>query len=89
MFFGYILSSKAYRIYIREYRQIEVSREAIFDETFTYEKSNDIPIELDEEDIPLFGKEEQDDKAPTNKEEEGPSEAIQPTIIPEETKRLA
>jgi len=41
----------------------------------------DIPIESNDEDIPLFEEEDQHDKAPTNQEEEGPSEPIQYTIF--------
>lgn len=42
-----------------------------------------MPIESNEEDVPLFEEEEQHDKSPTNLKEEGPSEPIQPIIIPE------
>jgi len=51
---GYSLSSKAYRIYIKEGRQIEVSRDVIFDENHADKRSKDIPVESNEEDIQLF-----------------------------------
>lgn len=89
MFDGYSLSSKAYRIYIKEGRQTEVSRDVIFDENHDYKRSKNIPIDFDDEDIPLFDEEEHDDKTTTNQEEEeeeGPSEPIQPVIIPETRK---
>lgn len=89
IFVGYSLSSKAYKIYIKEGRQIEISKDGIFDETRAYKRSKDIPIESDEEDVPLFEEEEHHDKAPTNQEEEeeGPSKPIQPIIILETKKR--
>ena len=39
IFVGYSLSSKAYRIYIKEGRHIEVSKDVIFDENQAYKKS--------------------------------------------------
>jgi len=39
IFIGYSGSSKVYRIYIKEDRRIEVSRDVIFDENFAYKKS--------------------------------------------------
>jgi len=89
IFVGYNLSSKSYRIYIKEGRQIEVSKNVIFDENHAYKRYKDIPFESDEEDVPLFEEEEHHYKAPTNQEEEeeGPSDPIQPIIIPETRKR--
>ena len=53
-FVGYSISSKAYRIYIKEGIHIEVSRDVIFDENHAYKRSKDIPIDSDDEDIPLL-----------------------------------
>ena len=39
MFVGYSEQSKAYRIYIPGYRQIELSRDVTFDEDSTFKKS--------------------------------------------------
>lgn len=55
IFVGYSLSSKAYRIYTKEGRHIEVSRDLIFDENQAYKKSKDIPIDYDDEEVPIFG----------------------------------
>ena len=49
IFIGYSLSSKAYRIYIKEGRHIELSRDVIFDENKAYNKSKYIPIDYDDE----------------------------------------
>lgn len=87
IFVGYNLQWKAYRIYINEGRQIEFCRDVIFDENHAYKISKDIPIEFDEEDVPLFEEEEKHEKSPTNQEEEGPSEAIKHIIIPEANNR--
>ena len=54
IFVGYNYSSKAYRIYIKEGRQIEVSRDVIFDENHAYKRTKDIPIDSNDEDIPIF-----------------------------------
>lgn len=53
IFVSYSLSSKAYRIYINEGRHVEVSKDVIFDENHAYKISKDIPIDFDEEDIPI------------------------------------
>ena len=54
---------------------MEVSRDVIFDENHAYKRSKDIPIEYDDEDIPLFEEEDHHDKKTSNQEEEeeGPS----------------
>ena len=87
IFVAYSLSSKAYRIYIKEGHRIEVSIDVIFNENITYKKSKDIPVESNEEDISLLEEEEKHDKALRNQDEEVPSEPIQPTIIIELKKR--
>jgi len=88
IFVGYSLSSKAYRIYIKEGRQIEVSRDVIFDENHAYKRSKDIPIYSDDEDTPLFEEEKHRDEATPNQEEEyeGPRELILPMFIPKTRK---
>jgi len=70
IFVIYILSSKVYRIYIKEGRKIEVSRNVIFDENHAYKRSKDIPIESNEKGVPLFEEEENHGNAPTNQEKE-------------------
>lgn len=70
IFIGYNLSSKAYRIYIKEGRKIEVSRDVIFDENHAYKISKDIRIKSSEEHVPLFEEEEHQEKEPANQEEE-------------------
>lgn len=65
-----LFSSKAYIIYIKEGRQIEVNRDVIFDENHAYKRSKDISIEFDEEQIPLFKEEEHHNKKNTKEEEE-------------------
>jgi len=88
IFIGYSLSSKAYRIYIKEGRYIEVSRDVIFDENQAYKKSKDIPIDSDDEEGRIFEEEEvHHENSITNLEEEGPSEPIQSVVIPTTRKR--
>lgn len=70
IFVGYSLSSKAYRIYIKEGRQIEVSRDVIFDENQVYKKSKDIPIDSDDEEVPVFEEEEVHHENSTTNDEE-------------------
>ena len=48
MFVGYSEQSKAYRIYIPGYRQIELRRDVTFDEDTNFKKSN--KVKEDEED---------------------------------------
>ena len=89
IFIGYRLSSKAYRFYVKEGLQIEVSRNVIFDENHAYKRSKDILVKSDNKDIPLFEEEEHHDMTTTKQEEEeeGPSEPIQLVIILETKKR--
>lgn len=54
IFVGYSASSKANRIYIKEDRRIEVSRDVFFDENIAYKKSRDVPIDSDEKEIHIF-----------------------------------
>ncbi len=68
IFVGYSLSSKAYRIYIKEGRHIEVSRDVIFDENQAYKRSKDIPIDSDDEDLPIFEEEVQPNNPSTIQE---------------------
>lgn len=91
IFAGYSASSKAYKIYKKEDRWIEVSRDAIFDESITYEKSKDILDDFDEEEIPIFEdiSRDNDDQDPTSTQEyvEGSSELVQQVIVPGNRKR--
>ena len=57
IFMGYSLSSKSYRIYIKEGIYIELSRDVIFDENKAYKKSKDIHIDSDDEEVPIFEEE--------------------------------
>lgn len=52
-FVGDINSSKAYRIYIKEGHQIEVSRDVIFDKSIAFNKSKNLPMESDDEELPI------------------------------------
>jgi len=83
IFVGYSLSSKAYGIYIKEGRHIEVRRDVIFDENQAYKRLKDIPIHSDEEDLPIFEEEElqPDNPSTIEEEEEGPSDLIQVVVI--------
>jgi hypothetical protein len=45
-------SSKAYRIYIPGQRQIEVSRDVIFEEEIAFQRSRESQMEIDSETIP-------------------------------------
>jgi hypothetical protein len=49
---GYNESSKAYRIYIPSQRQIEVSRDVIFEEEITFRRSRESQMEIDNEIVP-------------------------------------
>ena len=49
IFVGYSESSKAYRIYFPEYKNIDISRDVTFDEDIAYNKSRKRPAEEPEE----------------------------------------
>ena len=49
IFVGYFESSKDYRIYFPGYKKIEISRDVIFDEGTTYNKSRKRPTKEPEE----------------------------------------
>jgi len=66
IFVGYSLSSKAYEIYIKEGRHIEVRRDVIFDENQAYKKSKDIPIDSDDEEVSIFEEEDHPENPTTN-----------------------
>jgi hypothetical protein len=51
-FVGYNESSKAYHIYIPGQRQIELSRDVIFEEEIAFQRSIDSQMEIDSETIP-------------------------------------
>jgi hypothetical protein len=51
-FVGYSESSKAYRIYIPGQRQIEVSRDVIFEEEIAFRRSRESQMEIDSETVP-------------------------------------
>eukprot|EP00253_Pinus_taeda_P032120 PITA_32120 len=87
IFIGYSLSSKAYRIYIREGRYIEISKDVIFDENQVYKKSKDIPIDSNDEEVLVFEEDEVHENSTANNEEEGPSEPIQSVVVPTTRKR--
>lgn len=76
IFVRYSLSSKAYRIYIKEGRHIKESKDAIFDENQTYDKSMDIPIDYDDEEVRIFEEEEVHHENSITNLEEQPSEPI-------------
>lgn len=61
----------------------------IFDKNQAYKRSKDIPIDSDDEDIPIFEEEEvkPDNPSTIQEEEEGPNYPIQPLIIPSTMKR--
>lgn len=84
IFGGYSNSSKAYRIYIKEGHQIEVSRDVIFDVSIAFKKSKDLPSDSDEEDLPMLEEEANKEEEFSHHEEEGPSE---PISLPERRKR--
>ena len=49
MFVGYSDNSKAYRVYIPGYFQIQISRDVIFDEDATFSKSRKNLVDEDRE----------------------------------------
>jgi hypothetical protein len=51
-FVGYNESSKAYRIYIPGQRQIEVSRDVIFEKEIAFRRSRESQMEIDSEIVP-------------------------------------
>ena len=55
----------------------------IFDKNQAYKRSKDIPIDFDDEDLPIFEEEEvqPDNPSTIQEEEEGPSEPIQVVVI--------
>eukprot|EP00253_Pinus_taeda_P002874 PITA_02874 len=86
-FVGYSNSSNAYRIYIMEGHRIEVSQDVIFDESIAFKKSKELPLDSDDEELPVFEEEVTREEEETNHENEGPSEPIQPVVIPKSRKR--
>eukprot|EP00253_Pinus_taeda_P008095 PITA_08095 len=84
IFVGYSYSSKAYRIYIKEGHQIEVSRDVIFDANIAFKKSKDISSDSNEEDLPIFEEEVNKEEEDAHQEDEGPSK---PITIPQKRKR--
>lgn len=83
-FVGYN-NSKAYKIYTKGHR-IEVSRDVIFDENIAFKKSKDLPVDSDDEELPIFEEEGIREEEESN-HEEGLSEIVQPVVIPETRKR--
>ena len=81
-FVGYSNSSKAYRIYIKEGHHIEVSQDVIFDESITLKKSKELPMDSDDEELPVFEEEVNREEEESYHEDEGPSEPIQPVVLP-------
>ena len=57
IFVGYSLSQKVCKIYIKEGRYIEVNKDVIFDENQAYNKSKDIPIDSNDEEVHIFEEE--------------------------------
>eukprot|EP00253_Pinus_taeda_P032228 PITA_32228 len=53
-FVGYNNSSKAYRIYMKDEHNIEVSHDVIFDESITFKKSKELSIDFDDEELLVF-----------------------------------
>jgi len=86
-FVGYNNSSKAYRININEGHQIEVNRDVIFDESISFKKSKDLPMDSNDEELLVFEEEVTRGEEESNHEDEGPCEPIQPVVIPETGKR--
>lgn len=86
---GYNISSREYIIYIKEYVHIEVSRDVIFDDNQAYKKSKNIPIDSDDEVLPIFEEEELQPYNPSTIQEieEVPSEPIQVVVIPSTRRR--
>eukprot|EP00253_Pinus_taeda_P014589 PITA_14589 len=84
-------SSKAYIIYIKDDRRIEVSKDVIFDKNIAYKESKDVPVDSDEEEVPIFEDISRDNDSqelrPTQKDVKGTYELIQQVIVPENRKR--
>jgi len=59
----------------------------IFDESIAFKKSKDFPMDSDDEELPVFEEEVTREEEESNHEDEGPSEPLQPIIIPETRKR--
>jgi len=57
IFVGYSNTSKTYRIYIKEGHRIQVSRDVSFDESIVFSKSKDLPMDFDDEELPIFEEE--------------------------------
>jgi hypothetical protein len=51
-FVGYNESSKAYQIYIPSQRQIEISKDVVFEEEIAFQRSRESQMEIDSETIP-------------------------------------
>ena len=87
IFVGYNNSSKAYRIYIKEGHHKEVSQDVIFDESVAFKKSKELPMDSDDEELPVFEEEVNREEEESHHEDEGPSEPIQPVVLTESRKR--
>ena len=87
IFVGYSNSSKAYRIYMKDGHHIEVSRDVIFDESIAFKKSKELSIDFDDEELPIFQEEVDKEGEESHHKEEGPSELVQPLVIPETRKK--
>ena len=86
-FVGYNNSSKAYIIYIKEGNHISISQDVIFDESITFNKSKELPMDSDDEEFPVFEEEVNMEEEEYHHEDDGPSELIQPMVLPESRKR--
>lgn len=57
IFVGYSNSSKTYRIYMKDGKHIEFSRDGIFGKSIQFKKSKELSIDSDDEELPIFEEE--------------------------------
>lgn len=86
IFVGYNESSKDYRIYILEQRQIKVNQDVTFDQKVAYWKSKEVSMDFYDEVKHELSKEKCSSSIECPKKLEGPCEQAEP-VVPEIRKR--
>jgi len=80
-FVGYSNTLKAYMVYKKEGCQIEVRQDVIFVESIAFKKSKDLPMDSDDEELPIFEEKGTREEEYSKHEDEGPNEFVQHAVI--------
>ena len=73
---------------MKDGHHIKFSRDVIFDESIEFKKSKELSIDFDDEELLIFEEEVDKEGEGSHHEEEGPSEPVQPVVIPKQGKDL-